>query len=61
MLYTILDRMTEKHLINFRITDDEDALLTAYAEREGRTKTDVLRMLIRTLEVRPKRAKRTRR
>jgi hypothetical protein len=52
--------MAEKRLINVRVTDGEDALLTAYAERSGRTKSDVLRELIRSLEplkARPKRAR----
>ena len=40
----------DKHLINVRVTDAEDALLTEYAARTGRTKTDVVRELIRTLK-----------
>ena len=41
--------MTEKKLINIRVTAEEDALLTSYAEATGRTKTDVVRELIRSL------------
>jgi hypothetical protein len=40
----------EKKLINARITKSEFATLDAYAKKEGRTKTDVLRELIRSLE-----------
>jgi hypothetical protein len=50
--------MADKRLINFNATEAEDALLTAYAKETGRTKTDVLRELIRSLEPPPKRAKR---
>jgi uncharacterized protein (DUF1778 family) len=42
--------MTEKRLINVRVSAEEDALLAAYAERTGRTRTDVLRELIRSLK-----------
>jgi predicted DNA-binding protein len=40
----------EKKLINARITKSEFSILDAYAKKEGRTKTDVLRELIRSLE-----------
>lgn len=40
----------EKKLINARITKSEFAILAAYAKKEGRTKTDVIRELIRSLE-----------
>jgi predicted DNA-binding protein len=42
--------MTEKKLINIRVTAEEDALLTSYAEATGRTKTDIVRELIRSLK-----------
>lgn len=48
--------MANKRLINFNATSTEDALLTAYAEQTGRTKTDVLRELIRSLKLQPKKA-----
>lgn len=41
--------MTEKKLINIRVSVEEDKLLTSYAEETGRTKTDVIRELIRSL------------
>jgi hypothetical protein len=47
-----------KILINFRATENEFAHLKAYLAQTERTQTDVLRELIRSLEVRPKRAKR---
>jgi predicted DNA-binding protein len=40
----------EKKLINARITKSEFAILDAFAKRTARTKTDVLRELIRSLE-----------
>lgn len=42
-------RMAETRLINLRVPAEEDALLSAYAERTGRTRTDVLRECIRGL------------
>ena len=42
--------LMEKKLINARITKSEFAILAAYAKKEGRTKTDVIRELIRSLE-----------
>jgi hypothetical protein len=35
-----------------RMTNEEAAILTAFAERTGRTKTDIARELIRSLETR---------
>ena len=51
-----IQNMADKRLINFNATAAEDALLTAYAAQTGRTKTDLLREFIRSLEVRPKKA-----
>ena len=39
----------KKRLLNFRMTAEEDAILAAYCERFGRTRTDVLREFIRGL------------
>jgi hypothetical protein len=39
----------KKRLLNFRMTGEEDAILAAYCERLGRTRTDVLREFIRSL------------
>ena len=47
-----------KILINFRATESEYAHLKAYLAQTGRTQTDVLRELVRSLELQPKRAKR---
>ena len=41
-----------KVAITFRAPVEEDDLLTEYAERTGRTKTDVLRELMRSLKKR---------
>jgi hypothetical protein len=38
-----------KRLMNFRLTEEEAAILAAYCARTGRTQTDVLRELIRQL------------
>jgi len=43
--------MTKK-IINFRITPKEDEILTEYARATDRSKTDIIRELIRTLAVR---------
>ena len=40
-----------KARLDFRLTDDEYQLLSAYCEAVGRTKSDVLRELIRKLTV----------
>lgn len=40
-----------KARLDFRLTDDEYQLLSAYCEAVGRTKSDVLRELIRNLKV----------
>jgi hypothetical protein len=40
---------TAKRLMNFRLTEEEAAILAAYCARTGRTQTDVLRELIRQL------------
>lgn len=40
-----------KARLDFRLTDDEYQLLSAYCEAVGRTKSDVLRELIRKLEI----------
>jgi Ribbon-helix-helix protein, copG family len=42
--------MTQKKLMNVRITEAEDEILTAYAKAMGQTKTEVVRTLIRSLE-----------
>lgn len=34
---------------NFRLSDKESAILAAYCQQEDRTKTDVIRELVRTL------------
>jgi hypothetical protein len=48
--------MIGKRLINFNVTTAGDALLTAFAQQTGRTKTDVLREAVRALETRLARA-----
>lgn len=40
-----------KARLDFRLTDDEYQLLSTYCEAVGRTKSDVLRELIRKLTV----------
>jgi uncharacterized lipoprotein YmbA len=35
---------------NFRLSDKESAIMKLYCQQEGRTKTDVIRELVRTLE-----------
>lgn len=40
---------TARRLINVRVTADEDAALTEHAAKAGRTKTDIIRELIRSL------------
>jgi hypothetical protein len=35
---------------NFRLSDKESAILSLYCQQEDRTKTDVVRELVRTLE-----------
>lgn len=37
--------------VSFRFTPKEVAVLKAYSEQEGRTQTDVVRELVRSLEV----------
>ena len=51
-----------KILVNFRATESEYAHLKAYLAQTERTQTDVLRELVRSLDVTPKksRPKRTR-
>jgi hypothetical protein len=44
--------MVEKRLVNVRVTPEEDGLLTEYAAVTGRTRTEILRELIRSLKVR---------
>jgi len=39
-----------KKLINMMVTTEENALLASYARQTGRTKTDVIRELIRSLK-----------
>jgi hypothetical protein len=46
-----------KILVNFRVTEGEYARLKAYLAQTGRTQTDVLRELVRSLKVRPQRTK----
>ena len=41
-----------KKLINVRVTLEEEAILTEYATRTERRKTDILRELIRSLRLR---------
>jgi predicted DNA-binding protein len=45
--------MANNRVINVRVPDNEADLLAAYAAKTGRTQTDVVRELIRSLEVRP--------
>jgi hypothetical protein len=52
MLYDIRVVMVEKRLVNVRVTPEEDGLLTEYAAVTGRTRTEILRELIRSLKVR---------
>lgn len=42
-----------KRLINMMVTIEEDALLVAYAKQEGRTKTEIVREMIRSLKLKP--------
>ena len=49
-LYSARMSTKSKHMVAFRITEAEDALLTEYAAKAGRTKTDVVRAFIRTLK-----------
>jgi hypothetical protein len=42
-----------KRLMNFRLTEEEAAILADYCERTARTQTDVLRELVRELAQRP--------
>ena len=42
--------MTMKKSIFFRLTDEEFELIEAYCQQTGRTKSDVLRELIRKLK-----------
>ncbi len=44
----------EKKSIFFRLTDEEFGLIEAYCQQTGRTKSDVLRELIRKLETNKK-------
>jgi uncharacterized protein (DUF1778 family) len=42
--------MSAKRLINVRVTEAEDRILSAYAEKTGRSRTDILREFIRKLK-----------
>jgi hypothetical protein len=42
--------MTEKTSFTFRLTTAEAYILFGYAERTGRTQSDILRQFIRTLQ-----------
>jgi hypothetical protein len=42
--------MTEKTTLTFRLTVAEANILWDYAERTGRTQSDILRQFIRTLQ-----------
>jgi uncharacterized protein (DUF1778 family) len=42
--------MVEKILINVRVTHEENEILKRAAAKSGRTKTEILRELIRSLE-----------
>ena len=44
-------------MLNFRVSDEEAALLAAYAEEVGQSMTDVVRSFIRSLEGKLKRVK----
>jgi hypothetical protein len=47
--------MSEKRMINVRVTDDEADILSAYADEMGQSQSDVLRAFIRSLEARIRR------
>jgi hypothetical protein len=47
--------MSDKRIINARVTDEEADILASYAEEMGQSQTDVLRSFIRSLEGRLKR------
>jgi predicted DNA-binding protein len=46
-----------KKILNIRITPEEEAILAAYAKRRGRTKTDLIREIIRSLREKPNQQK----
>jgi len=46
--------MTERQLINVRVTKKEAAILAAYAKDVEETKTSVIRALIRSLALKKK-------
>jgi len=48
-MLAVMSNGAKKRLLNFRMTQEEDAILAAYCERLGRTRTDVLREFIRSL------------
>jgi predicted DNA-binding protein len=44
--------MMNNNAVTIRVTNAEAAIFTRFAERTGRTKTDIVRELIRSLETR---------
>lgn len=58
-LYSIIVYTAMKKRLNFRIEEWELEILEEYCESVGRTKTDVLRELIRSLDKKKKPSLRT--
>jgi uncharacterized protein (DUF1778 family) len=51
MIYEIrMEETVTKRLINVRVTLEEDEILTRHAAQTGRSRTDVIRELIRSLK-----------
>ena len=45
-----MERTVRKRLINVRVTLEEDEILGQYAAKTGRTRTEIIRDLIRALK-----------
>ena len=54
LLYSILKYNAMNKSVFFRLSDDELELLNVYCESTKRTKSDVLRELVRSLEIKKK-------
>jgi len=54
LLYTYLTYIDMKKRLDFRIEEFELEILEGYCNAAGRTKTDVLRELIRSLNIKKK-------